>query len=334
MTNSPIKIHVALIGAGRIGAVHARNIAQSADLSLKFITDPYEPAARALAAATGGTVVDTDQIWEDQSVQGVVIASSTDTHADLIEHAARAGKTIFCEKPLDLNLERVDQCLETVKAHSVQLLVGFNRRYDPQFTALRERLQNGEIGSLELLLITSRDPGPPPADYIARSGGLFRDMTIHDFDMARWLLDDDPVSIQVTASCLVDEAIAEQGDIDTAVIVLKTARGAICCINNSRRAVYGYDQRIEAFGSEGMLQAHNPPESHVSAATAQGVLHGRAEGFFLERYASAYAREIEHFAQILKGETAPLTTGWDGRQALALAEAANQSLAAGKTVNL
>lgn len=334
MTDSPSEIQTALIGAGRIGAVHARNITRSTDLSLKYISDPDEAAAQALAASTGATVVDTDQIWDDSSVQGVVIASSTDTHAGLIEQAAKAGKAIFCEKPVDLNLERVDQCLATVKDRSVPLLVGFNRRFDPQFAALRERLQDGEIGSLELLLITSRDPSPPPAEYAARSGGLFRDMTIHDFDMARWLLGDEPVSIQATGSCQIDPAIAEQGDIDTAVIVLKTASGTICCINNSRRAVYGYDQRIEAFGSQGMLQVHNLPQTHVSAATAHGVLHSPAEHFFLERYAAAYAREIDHFAQILKGEAAPLATGRDGRQALALADAANQSLAAGKTVKL
>lgn len=334
MTDSPAEICIALIGAGRIGTVHAQNIARSTGLSLKYISDPDEAAAQTLASATGATVVDTDRIWDDQSVKGVVIASSTDTHAGLIEQAAKAGKAIFCEKPVDLNLERVEQCLATVKDHSVQLLIGFNRRFDPQFAALKKRLQDGEIGSLELLLITSRDPSPPPTDYIARSGGLFRDMTIHDFDMARWLLGDEPVSVQATGSCQIDPAIAEQGDIDTAIIVLKTAGGAICCINNSRRAVYGYDQRIEAFGSKGMLQVHNLPQTHVSAATAQGFLHSPAEHFFLERYAAAYAREIDHFAQILRGETTPLTTGGDGRQALALAEAANESLAAGKTVTL
>lgn len=334
MTNIKNSIPIALIGAGRIGKIHANNACQNAHLNLKYVVDGYQPALDEVSAATGAEAASLDQIFADNSIKGVIIASSTDTHANLIEQAAKAGKVIFCEKPVDLDLSRVDQCLKTVEENSVQLLVGFNRRYDPHFAALQSRLQSGEIGTIEQVVITSRDPSPPPAEYISVSGGIFRDMTIHDFDMARWLLGCEPVSVQVTGSCMVDPAIGEQGDIDTAMIVLKTGSGAMCSIINSRRAVYGYDQRIEVFGSKGMLQVANVTENQVSVATHQGNTGSRVENFFLKRYAAAYMQEMNHFAEILKGDATPLTTGHDGRQALALAEAALQSLKTGKTVLL
>lgn len=334
MTDLKHNIPVALIGAGRIGKIHANNAVQNSALNLKYVVDGYQPAREEVSSATGAQAASLDQIFTDDSIKGVIIASSTDTHADLIEQAAKAGKAIFCEKPVDLDLSRVDQCLKTVEENSVQLLVGFNRRYDPHFAALQSRLQNGEIGAIEQIVITSRDPSPPPAEYISVSGGIFRDMTIHDFDIARWLLSSEPISVHVTGSCMVDPAIAEQGDIDTAIIVLKTESGAMCSITNSRRAVYGYDQRLEAFGSKGMLQAGNVMENQISVATAQGITSGRVENFFLERYAASYVNEMSHFAEILKGNTSPLTTGWDGRQALALAMAANLSLETGKTILL
>ncbi|PCI48432.1 MAG: inositol 2-dehydrogenase [Alphaproteobacteria bacterium] len=334
MTNINSSIPIALIGAGRIGKIHAGNASRNPALNLKYIVDGYQLARDDVTAATGAEEASLAQVFADDSIKGIIIASSTDTHADLIEQGARAGKIIFCEKPVDLDLSRVDQCLKTVEENSVPLLVGFNRRYDPHFSALHRRLKNGEIGTIEQIVITSRDPSPPPAEYIAVSGGIFRDMTIHDFDMARWLLDSKIISIQATGSCMVDPAIGEQGDIDTAIIVLKTESGAICSIINSRRAVYGYDQRIEAFGSKGLLQVANVTEDQVSAITPQGMTGPRIGNFFLERYAAAYEQEMNHFADVLKGTATPLTTGHDGRQALALAEAALRSLKTGKTIFL
>lgn len=334
MINLQHNIPIALIGAGRIGKIHAQNANRNAGLNLKYVVDGYQAALDEVCAATGAQSASLDQVFADDSIKGVIIASSTETHADLIEQAAISGKIIFCEKPVDLDLARVDQCLKTVEKNSVHLLVGFNRRYDPHFTALKSRIDNGEIGAIEQIVITSRDPTPPPASYISVSGGMLRDMTIHDFDMARWLLDSEPISVHITGSCLVDPNIGAQGDIDTAIIVLKTENGAMCSIINSRRAVYGYDQRIEVFGEHGLLQVANVMENQVSSATHQGLTKSRVENFFLERYAVAYAQEMNHFSDILQGISTPLTTGHDGRQALALAEAALQSLKTGKTVFL
>src|SRR5690349_1099653 len=215
----------ALFGAGRIGDIHAGNVAQHGGAELAFIADVHRPAAEALAAKTGAKVADVETALADPSVKAVIIASSTDTHASLIEASAKAGKAIFCEKPVDLDSARVDRCLAVVQECGVPLSLGFNRRFDPSFRALQGAVAEGKIGTVEMVCITSRDPGPPPVSYIKVSGGLFRDMTIHDFDMARWLLGEEPTEVFAIGSCLVDPAIAEAGDIDTAVITLKTASG-------------------------------------------------------------------------------------------------------------
>jgi myo-inositol 2-dehydrogenase/D-chiro-inositol 1-dehydrogenase len=319
-------------GAGRIGQIHAANIAARTDARLRYVVDVNRAAAESLAGRYGASVADTDAALNDPAVDAVLIASSTDTHADLIERAAKAGKAIFCEKPVDLDLKRVDACLAVAKQAGVPLLIGFNRRFDPSFATLRQELAGGAIGRLELLAITSRDPGPPPLAYIKVSGGLFRDMMIHDFDLARWILGEDPIEVYATASCLVDPAIGQAGDIDTAVVVLRTKSGAIAQISNSRRAVYGYDQRVEAFGSGGMLRAENRTPTTVERATAGGVARDKPLHFFLERYAEAYKAELDHFlAALAKGE-APSPTGADGRAALALAEAALESSRTGRPV--
>jgi myo-inositol 2-dehydrogenase/D-chiro-inositol 1-dehydrogenase len=319
-------------GAGRIGLIHAANIAAHPGASLGYVVDVNQPAAEALAQKYGAKVTTAEAALADPTVKAVLIASSTDTHADLIERAARAGKAILCEKPVDLSLARVDACLKVAKAAGVPLLIGFNRRFDPSFGTLRQELRAGAIGKLELLAITSRDPGPPPMAYIKVSGGLFRDMMIHDFDLARWLLGEEPIEVYATASCLVDPAIGEAGDIDTAAVVLRTKSGAIAQISNSRRAVYGYDQRIEAFGAGGMLRAENRTPTTVERATAAGVSRDKPLHFFLERYAEAYRAELDHFVTaVSKGE--PLSVGGaDGRAALALAEAALESSKTGRPV--
>ena len=255
-------------------------------------------------------------------------------HADLIEGAARAKKAIFCEKPIDLDAERVARCLEVVRSTGAPLMVGFNRQFDPNFAALRQRILDGHIGALEIVSITSRDPGPPPISYIARSGGLFRDMMIHDFDMARFLLGEEPVSISAMGSALVDKAIGEAGDIDTAVVVMQTKSGKVAQISNSRRAVYGYDQRLEAHGSKGMLQAGNIRETTIEFADASGFVSDKALNFFLERYAAAYRIELGAFIDAVKSGARPTPDGEDGLRANKLADAAYLSWKAGQRVAL
>ena len=328
-------LEIALIGAGRIGQIHARNIARHPGAHLKWITDVNREAARSLAKALGAdSAGDATGAIKDPAVDAVVICSPTDTHAELIEAAANAGKAIFCEKPIDLSLERVDRCLETVRRTGVTMMIGFNRRFDASFAAIHDGIRAGRIGKLETLIITSRDPGPPPIGYIKQSGGLFRDMMIHDFDMARWLLGEAPTEVYAVASNLVDPEIGKAGDIDTAMVMLKTKSGAIGQISNSRRAVYGYDQRIEAFGSKGMLQAGNQIATTVAFSGETGVTGDKPLHFFLERYAEAYRTELQHFIDCCLGKEKPRTSIEDGRNALVLAEAAVQSLKTGQPVKL
>ena len=325
---------ICLIGAGRIGRIHAGNLAAAPGLELKYVVDPVADAAKSLADELGAAVAGLETALADSAVHGVVIASATNTHADLIERAAAAGKAIFCEKPVDLDLTRTADAIARAKAAGTPLLLGFNRRYDPDFTALKERLDDGAIGTVEMVQITSRDPGPPPVSYIKTSGGLFKDMMIHDLDMARWLLGEEPTHITAQASCLVDREIATAGDVDSAMVMLRTASGRLCQISNSRRAVYGYDQRIEVHGSDGMVSAGNRLESSVRMNTGAGEQADKIQHFFLERYANAYRPEAIHFRDILDGRAKPRTTGEDGYRALVLAEAAGKSFREGITVAL
>ncbi|AGM44721.1 inositol 2-dehydrogenase [Aeromonas hydrophila] len=318
--------NIALFGAGRIGQVHAVNIADHNETRLYSVIDPHQEGALTLAAKHGAKVQSCEEAMVDPQIHGVLIASATDTHADLIEHAARAGKTIFCEKPVHLDLARVRDCLATVAACNVPLFVGFNRRFDPQFRRVKTDAQAGCIGKPESLLIISRDPSPPPAEYVRVSGGMFRDMTIHDFDMARFIMGEEPVSVYAQGSNLVDPAIGEAGDIDTAFIVLRYASGAMATIVNSRRSSYGYDQRLELHGSEGLLCAGNILENQVQHYGKQGCTSALPEHFFLQRYKSAYAAEWEHFVAVLRGEAVPDCSGDDGERALYLADKALESL--------
>lgn len=318
---------IALIGAGRIGRIHAHNATRHPGLSLAAIVDPQEGAGQALASECGSRVSSLEAVLADPAIAGVVIASSTDTHLDYSVHAARAGKAIFCEKPVDLDLARARAAASTLAG--AQMLLGFNRRFDPDFLALKARLDSGEIGVLESLQITSNDPAPPPAAYIAVSGGLFKDMAIHDFDMARWLLGEDPVEVFASGSCLVDPEIGRLGDVDTARTLLRTGSGRLCVIANSRRSGFGYDQRIEAYASGGMARADNVVESTVEVWTEHGAVADRFRNFFLDRYAEAYRSEMDHFAAILDGAT-PSVGYADGVAALALAEAATESARTGR----
>ncbi len=322
---------IAVIGAGRIGRIHARNIAAHPGARLAGITDPVPEAAAALAAACAAPVLSLDQAF---AADAVLIGSPTPTHADYIERAARAGRAVFCEKPIDLSAARVRACLDTVAAAGSVLMVGFNRRFDPHFAALKSRLDAGEIGTLELLTIISRDPAPPPPSYVAASGGLFRDMMIHDLDMARFLLGEEPVELFAAASCLVDPAIGQAGDVDTAIVTLRTASGTLCQISNSRRATYGYDQRIEAHGAGGLLRAGNMTATTIERADARGFTTDPALPFFLERYASAYRAELDAFITAINTGRPPEPNGTDGLRALELADAATLSARTRQPVTL
>ncbi len=324
----------AQFGAGRIGAIHAANLAASGAARLAHVVDLNAAAAAALAQRHGARVSDTATALADPAVGAVIIASSTDTHADLVIAAARAGKAIFCEKPIDLSLARVDEAIAAVRAAGVPMLVGFNRRFDPDFGELRRRIGAGAIGTVEQVVITSRDPGPPPIDYIRVSGGMFRDMTIHDFDMARWLLGEEPIEVFATGSALVDPAIAAAGDIDSAMVLLRCASGRMAHINNSRRAAYGYDQRIEVHGSAGRLIAGNRVATTVEQADAAAVTTDKPLHFFLQRYAEAYRIELAAFIDAVTQGTPMPVGAEDGRQGLVLAEAALQSLRENRPVRV
>jgi myo-inositol 2-dehydrogenase / D-chiro-inositol 1-dehydrogenase len=317
-------LNLAIFGAGRIGQIHARNAAAQPELTLKYVVDPNRAAADALAQQTGAKVADIDAALGDASVAGVIIASATNAHLDQALLAAAAGKRIFCEKPLDLDLRRARNA--AAQLSGAPMLVGFNRRFDPHFATLKARIDSNAIGRLETLNITSHDPGPPPVSYIRISGGLFKDMAIHDFDMARWLLGEEPSEVFAAASCLVDPAIAEAGDVDTARILLRTATGRLCMISNTRRSGYGYDQRIEAFGSAGSARADNVLLSTVSTSTERGSVSDALQNFFLDRYAEAYRREMRHFLDILRDGAAPAVGYGDGVASLVLAEAAALSI--------
>ena len=327
-------IDVAIFGAGRIGTIHSGNVAKEPGARLKYVVDPNAKAAQALAERHGAQAATVAQVFDDAGVGAVLICSSTDTHADLIQAAAASGKPIFCEKPVDLDLERARACADAVKKAGVACLIGFQRRYDPTFSALKARIVKGEIGTPEMLVVTSRDPGPPPIPYIRSSGGIFKDMLIHDFDIFRWILDDEAETVHANGSCLVDAAIAEAGDADCTAVTIRTKRGRLCQINTSRRAAYCYDQRFEVLGSEGMLQAGNHAPTEVVASTATAVSRDLPEHFFLERYRAAYANEMAHFFAVLAGREKLRTTIDDGVKALELADAATTSWKEGRIVRL
>jgi myo-inositol 2-dehydrogenase/D-chiro-inositol 1-dehydrogenase len=334
----PGAVRIAVLGVGRIGLVHAGNIAASHPRAqLACIYDINADAAASAAATFGAKVApDLDTIWHDPQVDAVVIATSTDTHVELITAAARAGKAILCEKPIDLNRQRVEQCRRDIAGSGVPVQIGFNRRYDRSHRAVRDAVRQGSIGALELLLITSRDPGLAPLSYLKVSGGIFRDMTIHDFDMARFILGPDPIlQVYAAGSVMVDPALEQLSDADTVMIVMKAASGALVHINNSRRAAYGYDQRVEAFGALGMVQSENIRASTIVRSDAQRtasrepLLH-----FFIERYRQSYVDELHEFIEAVAARRPPEVGFDDGRAALMLADAALESFRHGKVVSI
>ncbi len=327
-------IRFAILGAGRIGLVHAQAITSNSQSKLVAVADAFEESAENLIAKFGGELRDIDAIALSDDIDAVLICTPTNTHADLIEQFARAGKAVFCEKPIDLSVERVKSCLQLVEDTGAKLMVGFNRRFDPHFVALRGAVISGQIGDVEMINIISRDPGAPPPDYIKVSGGIFKDMTIHDFDMARFLLGEEIETVIASASVLVDPKIGELGDFDSANVILATASGKQCAISNSRRATYGYDQRIEIHGSTGMVSAENQRPVGIEIANANGFTRPPLHDFFMTRYVEAYANEISSFISALVNESPMIPSGRDGLAALEIAEAVLQSVETGTKVNV
>ncbi len=324
-----------VLGCGRIGRMHARTLARHPRAHLVSVFDRAEEAAAGTARELGvRRAASVTEAIHDSHVDAVLIATPTSTHVDLIVAAARAGKAVLCEKPIDLDMARVRDCEAAIRPCGVAVMIGFNRRFDPSFRALRERVRAGEIGRLEQVLITSRDPAPPPASYVVSSGGLFRDMTIHDLDMARYIAGD-IAEVHAFGANLIDPAIEQAGDIDGAMVTLRARSGALVHINNSRRCAYGYDQRLEVFGAKGMLLAGNRHATTVQGFSARHTAAGDPVlPFFIERYAEAYAAEIDHFVDCIRDGTAPLASFADGLEALRLAEAALESLRRGGSVRL
>ena len=325
-------LNIGLLGAGRIGVVHAGAVASVPGARIVAVADPFEQAAQKVADDHGCDIRSIDAIASSDDVDAVIICTPTDTHADLIEQFAQAGKAVFCEKPIDLSLSRVKSCLDVVDRTGATLMLGFNRRYDPDFQALHAAVTSGSIGDVEMVTITSRDPGPPPLEYIDRSGGIFRDMTIHDFDVARWMLGQEVETVMAAASVLVDPDIGAHNDYDSLNVILRTASGKQATITNSRRATYGYDQRIEVHGSLGAATAKNTHEANIEVATANGYTRPPLQNFFMTRYTAAYAAEIRAFVTAVANKTPPPTTGHDGLMALALADAAILSVETGRRV--
>jgi myo-inositol 2-dehydrogenase/D-chiro-inositol 1-dehydrogenase len=331
------RLQIGLIGAGRIGRVHAATIAYRVPgAELAAVTDPIPEAARSLAESfrVGAVARDSRAILDNPAIDAVLICTPTDTHAALITAAAAAGKHIFCEKPVALTLEQTDAAVKAADAAGVMLQIGFNRRFDANFARVRRAVAGGEVGTIEIVHIISRDPAPPPVSYIRTSGGIFLDMTIHDWDMARFLTGSEIVEVYARGGVMVDPAIGDAGDIDTHVTLLRFASGAVGTIDNSRRAVYGYDQRAEVFGSKGAIQAQNNFPNSAVLSTAESVRRDLPLNFFMDRYVEAFAAEIEAFvAAVASGQPVPVT-GHDGRAALAVGLAAKLSYAEGRPVRV
>ena len=331
------KVNIGVIGVGRIGRLHVRNLKyQVPGTKVLAVADIFEESARETASQLEIPIAEKDYrvLLENDDIDAVVICSSTDTHAKIISEAAEAGKHIFCEKPIALDMYKIDQALAAVEKVRVKLQVGFNRRFDPSFKKAKDLVAKGTIGTPHLVRITSRDPEPPPISYVKVSGGIFLDMMIHDFDMARFLLGQEVVELMAVGSCLVDPAIGEAGDIDTAIVTLKYAKGAWGTIDNSRKAVYGYDQRIEIFGSEGCVIVGNPKPTEVIINSAKDTISDKPLYFFIERYHEAYLAEMEEFIKCIQENKEPPVGGFDGKISVQMGYAAKESLTRGSFVKI
>ncbi len=321
------KLRIGVIGAGRIGKLHANNLVNRVPKAeLAAISDVYEPAAKALGEQLGVKyTADYHEILNDPSIDAVFICSSTDTHSPISIEAAKAGKHIFCEKPIDHDLDKIKAVLDEVKKAGVKYQVGFNRRFDRNFKHVHEVVKAGGIGDVHIVKVTSRDPEAPPLSYVKVSGGIFVDMTIHDFDMVRYLSGSEVEEVSAVGACLVNPEIGEAGDVDTCIITLKFANGALGVIDNSRQAVYGYDQRVEVFGSKGCITADNETPNNTTYYTAEGVTKEKPLWFFLERYNDAFIAEENAFVDACLNDTETAVGAFDGLQPVRIAIAAKES---------
>lgn len=327
------RLRIALFGAGRIGGVHGRNIARHAQADLVAVVDPVASAGRdALTVETGAQLVEAEAVFADPSIDGVVVASSTDSHADLLLRAARAGKPVFCEKPVSLDFALIEKVVDVVEAEGIPCMMGFQRRYDAAFRTLRDRIESGVAGRLEHLVSTSRDPSPPPRSYVETSGGMVRDTAIHDLDMARFLLNEDVTSVYAAGSCLISEEIGAAGDIDTLMITLTTRSGRLAQVVNCRRGPMGYDQRIEALCAREVLRVENVAQTTLRIEDGQGARSDPPMNYFIDRFAQAYRDEMDDFVAMIREGRTPLATIRDGLEAQRLAEAAIVSLESGQAV--
>lgn len=329
-------ITVGVIGAGRIGQLHINNLTLVPSIKVKSVADKYIDSLYDWARRRNIATITTEplDIIEDPEIDAILICSPTTTHMELIKAAARAKKHIFCEKPITFSSQSTQEALAVVKEHGVKLQVGFNRRFDTNFRTVRKQVANGVIGAAHTLHITSRDPQPPPIEYVKTSGGLFMDMMIHDFDMARYVMQSEVVEVHAKGAVLIDEKIGEVGDVDTAIVLLTFANGSIGTIENSRKAVYGYDQRLEVFGEKGALVIENNRPSNVTYFSEEGVRTDKPYHFFLERYTQAYIDEMKEFAAAITNDTEIVCTGHDGLQAERIAEAAKISMQTGQPVSI
>lgn len=330
-------LNIGVIGTGRIGKIHAANIAtRVAGATVVAVTDVVPESAKALADQLGITKVYADYkaLIADPEVDAVFVCSSTDTHSIISYEAVMAGKHVFCEKPIDFDLDRINKVIHAVEEKGVKFQVGFNRRFDRNFRHVRDTVQSGAIGDPHIVMVTSRDPAPPPVSYVKVSGGIFLDMMIHDFDMVRYLSGSEVTEVYANAAVLVDPAIGEAGDVDTAIVTLKFANGAIGVINNSRKAVYGYDQRVEVFGSNGCIMADNETANLTTLYTENGVVREKPLYFFLERYNDAFIAEEQSFVDAILNDTPTLVNATDGLKPILIAMAAKKSLETGMPVKL
>lgn len=334
---NPSKINVGVVGTGRIGKLHIEHLSQNiSEADLVAICSLDSETAESLADKFKIPTITTDYhtLLSSSQIDAVIVASSTDTHVEICQEAAATGKHIFCEKPIALALDQIDETLASIEDAAVKFQVGFNRRFDMNFMKVREAIVTGEIGEPHILRITSRDPAPPPIEYVKISGGMFLDMTIHDFDMARYLIGDEVAEVYAVGGVRIDPKIGEVGDIDTAIITLRFQNGVLATIDNSRQAVYGYDQRVEVFGSKGMISVENPLTDNVHFSGSEGSRNALPPYFFIERYKDAYLSEMQSFIRCITEDTEPVVTGVDGRVPIVMGYAALKSLCENRPVLL
>lgn len=328
-------VKVAVVGTGFIGSVHAKNIARHPGAELVAVSDPNIEAAKKIAATTGAKVVaDIAEILNNEAIQAVLIATPTDTHVDYLKRAANAGKAIYCEKPIGLDYAEAEQAVRTVSAAGVPVMLGFNRRFDASHAAVKQAVDQGDVGKVEIVQLTSRGPKPPPISYVKVSGGQLRDQTIHFFDLLRWLTQDEPVEVYAIGAALVDPAIGEAGDVDTSIVSIRMHSGALCQIDSSRRAAYGYDERLEVFGSEGLVESQRQSFRGVSRYKGQQIFKDGLHPGWFERIEQSYYEAIDAFLRSIEQGTPPSPSLEDGLKAQLIADKATESMKTGQPIKI